>query len=440
MKTNRFYTLLLLAVSVSCFTACEKNDDLFPDQDEETNTLKFVTYQDSVQIATKLAYQALSAPDSTLYDKLDAGDIQLKPDYGTLIHNATPSIRYVTASSFEQARQFFISDFLSTIVYLKADTTNAEITLNLGQQGYISFSPENGDGNVAKIDVNLKQLDDLTMVYFILPEAWPQNGVQAIAQGNTFISLDGLNYICIKDAHNREGYLVTFDMGCDRLLNYTDGNMLLIKDPTLETAHNPDYYAPQTYQAYIHTGGMANCEQLRSLQGFLYDTNGRARESSKQSLKRILSDQVLNAIYSSGKVFVCGEGYWYKRTDNKYKYTSYYYSMRKRKILTETIKSTYYWGSNRFFVMYPSFYECRFEDWRFDTFNVARSYITYYNVYMSQTGYVDTNVNPSWNYRCGLSDEKDNFIRMRCITFGDGFDYNAAGLRKTDVFTRKTTF
>lgn len=442
MKTKYLY-FMLLSASLICWSACDKDNGISPDNpDDETNTLLFVTHQDSVEIAAQMIYRTLCITDSSMIEKLQSGEGVFEAQYGTLLHDATPTIRYVTANSFGQARSIFIENFLSPITFLDADTTASVIKLDLGQQGDITFSSENGEGNVAKIDINLKQLDDLTMIYFLKQEAWPQNSVRKIDQGNTFISSDGLNFICIKSAENLDGYLATFDQGGDTKLHMSEFKMIKVLDPVRGSENpnnlNPQYYRRETYTAYMNsTPCLANCEQLRYLQGFMYDNHGNAKEKAKEALRRMLSDGLLNAIYSDGKVFLCSDECWFKRTTNEYKYTdSYYWSPSNREVKKKTVKSTYIWGSNRFFVMKSSFRECRFEDWRFDSFNVNKTYITYYDVNMKQYNYVITDINPSWNYRNGI--ETGNFIRMRCIRFGADFDYEAYGLRKTDVFEKKT--
>ena len=421
MNKKRF--LLFLAVMSLClWTACDKKDTINPDTEgQETNTLDYITSLDSLNIATQLLYNILCAPDTAFYRKLDSASAQFNPDYGIMIYEATPSIRYAVANSFEQARHTFINDFLSPIMYLKTDTTKAEIELDLGNRGNIAFSSENGDGKVAKIDIDLKQLDNLTIVYFIQEEAWPQNGAQHIAQGNTFESSDHHNFICIKDASNGWGYLATFDLGYDNLLGNT-GELEIVLDPTK---------GKEAYPAYMNVN-MANCDQLRALQGFLYDPYGNPRAISKQTLSRIISDDFMNQIYRNNAVFLCGEGVWYRLTENKHNYG-------------DGIKEKYYWGSNRYFVMSPIFSLCRFEDWRYDSYDVDISNITHYTVYMNKPDYdpyyfpsYHDNNSRSWNILNGR--DLRTFIRMRCIQFGPGYDYRAHGLTSKDRFNRKTSY
>ncbi len=442
MNKKSFASIILAIISICCWTACDKDSKTGSDiKEPETNTLEFISRLDSVNIATSQVYNILCVSDTLFYRGLDSGNVQFNPDYGIMINEATPSIQYAIANSFEQARHTFINDFLSPIMFLNSDTTGTEIKLDLGSHGSITFSSENGDGKVAKIDIDLKQLDKLTFIYFIHQEAWPQNDAQNIAQGNTFISEAGLNYVCIKECQNGWGYLATFDLGYDYLLGNT-ADLKWIQDPTLKTALNPVYYWAPTWNAFMHTN-MPSSEELLALQGFIYDQYGNKKIDSEIALKRIVCDNLINKLYyPNGQVFACGENCWWLETTNQYKYVYYYGSQpggTSGRTLETTKKATYIWGSNRFFVMLPIRENCRFEDWRFDSFNVSRSYIKYYDYTLkNEIDYQDIVIEPSYNYRNGV--EPYSFIRMRCIKFGNGYDYEAHGLIKTDRFDRKTSY
>ena len=446
MKTKRFLSLLLMLVALCCcWTACSSDETGNSTLEDGNESLSFVpTHQDSVSIATQLVYQTLCVADTSINTKLTTGVGDFQPSYGSQLYDVTPTVRYVSANSLADARHIFICDFLCPINFLNADTTATVIRLDFGQQGYVSFLPETANGHVAKIEVNLKQLGGLTEVRFLLQEAWPQNASSVIRQGDTFISRDGHNFICIKDAENHEGMLVTFDLGWDCLLN-NDGNIAQRHDPTLGEWPNapdnlPGRYPWHSYIFFSHDG-MIRSNQLYYLQGFLYE-EGRQNKNSKEALKRIATDRVVDLLYGVGKIYLCSDGCWLE-TETKHKYEDVlYYNMKKEKVCRDDIKRDYIWFSMRFFIMHPTIGECRCEDWQANSFNIRKNWITQsnfrngstpqpYNCFNHETEY-------SWNYRCGY--ELDNFIRARCFEFGNGFDYATVGLVKTNSFSRKTNF
>ena len=445
MKTKRFFSLLLMAVALCCWTGCSDDNDTDSKLDNDiSNAASRATREDSVRIATQLVYQRLCVTDTAMHIKLSSGVDEFQPCYGAQLYDVTPTVRYVSANSLADARQMFITEFQGAITYLNADTTAVTIRLDLGQQGYICFLPEGSDGHVAKIEVSLKQLDRLTEVCFLQDEAWPQNAVNSIAQGNTFLSTDGHNFICIKNAENQAGLMVTFDLGWDRLLN-NDGYIAQRHDPTLGEWPNapdnlPGRYPWHSYIFFSHDG-MIRSNQLYYLQGFLYE-EGRQNKNSKEALKRIATDRVVDLLYGVGKIYLCSDGCWLE-TETKHKYEDVlYYNMKKEKVCRDDIKRDYIWFSMRFFIMHPTIGECRCEDWQANSFNIRKNWITQsnfrngstpqpYNCFNHETEY-------SWNYRCGY--ELDNFIRVRCFEFYQSFDYQSAGLVRTDRFNRKTNF
>ena len=445
MKTKRFFSLLLMAVALCSWTACSDNSDTDSELEDDISYTAFQsTHKDSVHIATQLVYQRMCVADTAFITKLTSGVGEFQPCYGALLYDITPTVRYVSANSLADARQMFITEFQGAIKYLNADTTATAIRLDLEQHGYISFLPETANGHVAKIEVSLKQLDCLTEVCFLQDEAWPQNAVQAIAQGNTFLSADGHNFICIKNAENQAGLMVTFDLGWDRLLN-NDGYIAQRHDPTLGEWPNapdnlPGRYPWHSYIFFSHDG-MIRSNQLYYLQGFLYE-EGRQNENSKEALKRIATDRVVDLLYGVGKIYLCSDGCWLE-TGTKHKYEDVlYYNMKKEKVRRDDIKRDYIWFSMRFFIMHPTIGECRCEDWQANSFNIRKNWITQsnfrngstpqpYNCFNHETEY-------SWNYRCG--NELDNFIRVRCFEFYKSFDYQAKGLIMTNRFDRKTNF
>ncbi|MCR5140297.1 MAG: hypothetical protein K6B45_09070 [Bacteroidaceae bacterium] len=407
MKSKKSLSVLCVAVVFGCcWTACES--DLFEGTGKTTSSL---TRSDSVQIALSNIIKGLCETDSTLKDKLEMNVVSFEPNYGMVVYSVTPTVRYVLVESADYARGLFMSKFLPAIQFTKADTLGTNIRINLDAYGSVEYTPMQTNGSLAAIDVNVPQIPNLTQVFFVSPEALPQNGNGQLEAGNVLRYKDGRYWICIRPA-NYGGLLVTFDRKDGNPFNGNDGQYnpkpTFVNDPFVTYCQTTEtsWYPKVNNNSYINRG-FPSREQLDALQRFMYNDDGTRRSIAEDAFTFAIKNRggknLYDCMFEDGKVYCCGDGadYWDGPT-RTYTYSKY--------------SSNYIW---------PFTYKNGWHDHEYDyttrvcrtSWYIMRRYASDTNDFFYEDGWETHNVYGSYPQRC--ISETMNFIRTEMKTFKD---------------------
>lgn len=343
MKTKRLLSILVTIAMLSCcWVSCESDSSDYEnfeyeedDEDENKGYGEELTRKDSMLVALMSVVQSLCVTDSTLMDKLQNNVATFQPEYGMEVYSVSPTVRYAVVSNADEARMLFMNNFFLAIEYARADTTGANILINLDQYGSVEYTPAQSAGSVAVINVDIPCIPDLTQVVYVIPEATPQNDDGQLRDGNVVRYKDGRYWVCIRIARYG-GLLVTFDSRDGRPFNKNDGECspkpTWVNDPFCEACGKGDKsgWIPLDVKgrAYINSG-FPTIDELNALRQFLYDDKGKIRQTAIDALtfavKNRGGEDLYNHIFTKNQPFCCGSnvGSW-KGDEKTYKYKKFH--------------------------------------------------------------------------------------------------------------------
>lgn len=207
MKKKYLNMMSLCVISMFSLFPLACSEDNNEEEDAEEMEVTYPTYSQE-QINEWAADNIITWLCDVTNDTLTGKITSQTPNYGVVLHDDTPTIRYTRSATLADARETFLSWITSDAS--KDSTQDGGISVNMGGEGIVSFRPETGEGQVAVADIRMKRLPDITQVVFVKPEAWPENGNNiGIMKYSTWIK-DGKIYVCVRDCENGRGYLVHF--------------------------------------------------------------------------------------------------------------------------------------------------------------------------------------------------------------------------------------
>lgn len=430
--------MLLMAAMLLCWTACSNDNDSPVDADDEDDVeyveeTEPMTRQDSLNIAAMSVINALCT-DSTSTEP-DANGKYI-PQYGSVLYDMTPTVRYKVAESAEDAKGQFLLSFATAIAFVGVNNSGDAISLDFGDNGSVEFEPAQGEGKLGILHVDMPQIPSLTQVVWLQAEAWPHNdGNGGTYVGQTFKSRDGKRWVCIQTSEggSEYGLLVTFDN--------TDGLTKLF-DPRSNSDGGVQWGyhvergddAEKYWQSWLHYG-YASSADLKSLNRFMYNQGGATRNVKAEEIfsnTAFMSAEMYNAIYQSGKHYCCGDNSWHYRTSNEHKYYYYRYSSRKKSWVTDgSVKDTYYFMGNRWYIMYANWRNSFLRDDRWDSYNCYHIAGHQYNIDGGHTN--DYDVNNFRNYY--KSSDHLNYIKVQAYHFNGSFYNEQTGQYANGEFT-----
>lgn len=311
----------------------------------------FCTHTELMNIAHKCAIQALCKSGYSLFDEELTDGTVFTSNYGEVLYDACPGVHYVIAEDLEDARRQFLSLMDSVIEFTSTHISGSTILIDLEEKGVIEFTAASENGAVAQINVNLTHVPELSQVIYISQNAWPRNAGDAnIKLGDAFLAPSGNRWICVKTCQNGPGYLATFDIYEDKLLDNGAYGYYLNKvvDPFLgDHAVKQDEVNFISYLHYNH----ATEVQLRALNQFMYNDDGSCNNQAVSFFRKNVDARMFESMYREGCIFICGDDSRHCRTTTEYKYSYYRYSARQAKWVLETQKSTYIFMGAKFYLM-----------------------------------------------------------------------------------------
>ena len=382
MKKRRFpICLLMLCMAICNMTSCDTNEKVNLDQDYEDESItddtsvEYMTIEDSINIALHIIANILydNDNDTAAVASYDVLPQQRKPDYGRLLYESSPTVRYKIAQDFADAKNKFMTDFGWALRFAGISTDNDEITISFGKKGKLTFNPESGQGKLAVIDIDMALFPDLTQIIFLSPQAWPHNDSDGgVKVGDTFKTSDGRRWICVQSCEGgtEYGLLVTFDDNRHDITPYFDP--ACNGQQGMEGWHYSHYFDDRDWQGYVHSSSYAKSEELLILNRFLYNYDGQKNDKADKILgnEKFMPNSLYKNVFKDGAYYLCGDNSWMYWTSNKHKYKRYYYSQKKKKWKEADDKLNYIFMGNRWFVM-KSNWNCLLKD---DYWNSYRCY------------------------------------------------------------------
>lgn len=367
---------MIVAASLSCWTACSNEDDDPVDEPEDPEEFieetEPLTRQDSLDIAFMNVVSTLCQTDSTLYEQGGSSG-NFSPDYGTVLYTVTPTVRYNVAESTEDAKGKFSLAFATAIDFAGAQDDGNTIRIDLGSKGTIEFEPAQEDGKVGVLIVNVPQIPDLTQIVWLQNEAWPLNEDNGGASiGKTFKSPDGKRWVCIQTPESApNGILVTFD-NTSWLPAQWDPSCsgAIDNDPGWHYTHY--YLDERDWKSWLH--GYASSEDLKVLNIFMYNNHGASHDPKADDVfnnPKFMSADMYNAIYGQDRYYCCGDMTWAYRTEAKHKYEYYYYSEHwlHKGWRNDSKKNPYTFMGNRWYIMRHNWEESYLKDDRWNSYD-----------------------------------------------------------------------
>lgn len=295
-----------MAATGFCWTACsDKEEDIKPGTDDDKTDAYYV--MTPAQIADYATDNFICHVCKVEIDSATAKLTSWEVNYGRVLHPETPNVRYARAETLEKARQEFLSMICMEATIDSASVIGA-MTVPMGSHGTVKYTPNEQNGEWARVEVNLKELPDLQTIVFCKPEAWPENA------GNCGVAIHSVYkrkekrikekkdvevfYVCVRESRNGTGYLIGFDTW------------------TVEPTGPNHYYRDRNcYDQWWWNlpGGAGLIEDLR---GLLYDYKGNKYDKGEKIIRYISKNQaghqanyencgddpLYNFLYSEGKL------------------------------------------------------------------------------------------------------------------------------------------
>lgn len=292
---KRQLMLSLIAIALCCWTACsDNNDDISTSSEKSEKTDEALTAE---EIAEMTFDEFICSVCETEIDEETHRVKSWQLNYGKALDSSQPTVRYCKAESQEAARSIFLG-MAAIESHVDSSSVVGILKVDVGSHGTLTYTPGTVGGELAHIDVNIKELPELTKIVLLKSEAWPENvdPYLGIYNGDVFKNGDAY-YVCIKDCANGVGYLIGFDTWTYQG-NYPSSS---------HTYKGRTCYDPY-WDGAVSSGGT---DVIRALHEFLY--HGGKRNSESEGIIRMMGnaqnnqgDALVNALYSDIVFFKIG--------------------------------------------------------------------------------------------------------------------------------------
>ena len=215
MKIRTLFSVLLMTALTCHLTSCKDDDKIVGNTDPDEKEMAGYDMT-SEQVDEYAAMNFISHVCQVEYDTLTYALKSWEPDYGRILFENTPTVRYTRALTEEDARNEFLS-MICSVATIDSTAADGTMTVSMGSHGSVRYIPDHQNGHLAYIDVNLKELPDITRITFFRSDAWPENAgtCGGISPGTVLIGRRGgkdVYFLCVKGCgETGTGYFIGFD-------------------------------------------------------------------------------------------------------------------------------------------------------------------------------------------------------------------------------------
>lgn len=208
---EQFYIAVILALLI--LTGCNDNHE---ENYEDNDGSSFEIELEEVSYARDTIIYRATLELLCDIDTLSEGEVKRTPVQGTVIDEAYPTRYYLAAETLEEARDYF-TYFLVPIIAQDSIIEHIDGELELHTiGGDLIFHPQESSDGLARVDVNLKDLPEITEFVFIRESEWPFNDITScpFTKGEFYL-FNGNVYFCFREYQSSKDYgaLVSFDSG-----------------------------------------------------------------------------------------------------------------------------------------------------------------------------------------------------------------------------------